>query len=76
MDLSQATKGAKVKVVRIHAQIPLKKRLASLGLSVGKEIKVLETTLQKNTIEIAMGATFLALRLDEAKQIEIEVKNA
>ena len=50
MDLSQVQKNEKVKIIRINAQTTLKKRLASLGVSVGKEIEVLETTLQKNTI--------------------------
>lgn len=36
MDLSQVQKNEKVKIVRINAQTTLKKRLASLGMSVGK----------------------------------------
>ena len=76
MDLSQVEKGIHAKVIRINAQPSLKKRLASLGLSVGKEIEVLETTLQKNTIKIGIGLGSIALRLDEAKQIDIEVKHA
>ena len=76
MDLSQVEKGTHAKVIRINAQPSLKKRLASLGLSVGKEIEVLETTLQKNTIKIGIGLGSIALRLDEARQIDIEVKHA
>ena len=72
MDLSQVQKNEKVKIVCINAQTTLKKRLASLGMSVGKEIEVLETTLQKNTIKVGIGLGSIALRLDEAKCVNVE----
>ncbi len=58
------------------AQTTLKKRLASLGMSVGKEIEVLETTLQKNTIKVGIGLGSIALRLDEAKCVNVEAIHA
>lgn len=76
MDLSQVQKNEKVKIIRINAQTTLKKRLASLGVSVGKEIEVLETTLQKNTIKIGIGLGSIALRLDEAKCVNVEAIHA
>lgn len=76
MDLSQVQKNEKVKIVRINAKITLKKRLASLGVSVGKEIEVLETTLQKNTIKVGIGLGSIALRLDEAKCVNVEAIHA
>ena len=72
MDLSQVQKNEKVKIVRINAQTTLKKRLASLGMSVGKEIEVLGTTLQKNTIKVGFGLGSIALRLVEAKCVNVE----
>lgn len=72
MNLSQVQKNDKVKIVRINAPITLKKRLASLGVSVGKEVEVLETTIQKNTIKVGIGLGSVALRLDEAKCIDVE----
>lgn len=72
MYLSRIPKNIKVKIVAINAQAALKKRLASLGIGIGKEVEVLETTLQKNTIKIAIGLGSIALRLDEAKCIEVE----
>ncbi len=73
MDLSQVQKNEKVKIVRINAQTSLKKRLASLGIAVGKEVEVLETTLQKNTIKLGIGLGSVALRLDEARCVDVEV---
>lgn len=73
MDLSNVPKNTRVKIVAIHAQTTLKKRLASLGVSVEKVVEVLETTIQKNTIKIGIGHSSIALRLDEAKSIAVEV---
>lgn len=73
MDLSQAKKSEKLKIVQIHAQSILKKRLSSLGVIVRKEVEVLEMTIQKNTIKIGIGLGSIALRLDEAKLIEVEI---
>ena len=73
MNLTELEKNQKGRIKQIHAQLALKKRLLSLGLSLDKEITLLETSLQKNTIKIALGQSALALRFDEAKMIEIEV---
>ena len=50
MDLSQITKNQKAFIKQIHAQHTLKKRFFSLGLNIGKEVEVVETSLQKNTL--------------------------
>jgi ferrous iron transport protein A len=76
MTLAQAGKTDRVKVVGINAPTVLKKRLSSLGLSLGKEVEVLEMTLQKNTIKIAIGLGSIALRLDEAQCIDVEAIHA
>ncbi|MDD3343596.1 MAG: FeoA family protein [Sulfurospirillaceae bacterium] len=73
MNLSQTPKHIKVVIKTISAQSFLKKRLLSLGLSVGKEIEVTEMSLQKNTIKIALGFSAIALRMEEAQMIEVEV---
>ncbi len=72
MKLSELEKNTKSIVVAINAQSSLKKRLASMGVNVDKTIEVLETSLQKNTIKISVGMGSLALRLDEAKCIDVE----
>ena len=56
-----------------------KQRLKSVlphWVSVGKEIEVLETTIQKNTIKLGIGLGSVALRLDEAKCIDVEIIHA
>ncbi|ACZ12987.1 FeoA family protein [Sulfurospirillum deleyianum] len=74
MDLSHLSTHQKALITTINAQNSLKKRLLSLGFSVGKTIEVVETSLQKNTIKIALGFSSVALRLEEAKMIEVEVQ--
>ena len=73
VDLSQIDKNQRVLIKNINAQHGLKKRLQSLGLNVGQEVQVVETSLQKNTIKIALGFSSVALRLDEAKTVEVEL---
>ena len=73
MDLSQINTNQKALIKQIHAQNTLKKRLLSLGLGIGKEVTVVETSLQKNTIKLAIGFSSVALRFNEAKMIEVEV---
>lgn len=73
MNLAEIGKGKMVQIVAIEAPIGLKKRLGSLGISVGKKVEVLEMTLQKNTIKLGIGLGSVALRLDEAQCIQVEV---
>jgi len=73
VDLSQIDKNQRALIKNINAQHGLKKRLQSLGLNVGQEVQVVETSLQKNTIKIALGFSSVALRLDEAKAVEVEL---
>ncbi|GEM_PF-686780 len=73
VDLSQIDKNQRALIKNISAQHGLKKRLQSLGLNVGQEVQVVETSLQKNTIKIALGFSSVALRLDEAKAVEVEL---
>lgn len=72
MNLSEVTKNIMVKIVSIDAPSILKKRLASLGICEGKEVQVLEATIQRNTIKVGIGSGFVALRLDEAKSISVK----
>ena len=72
MNLSQIPKNTKVMITTITAQSLLKKRLHSLGLGSGKEVEITEISLQKNTIKIALGFSSIALRMVEAKMIEVE----
>ena len=53
-------------------KVLLKQRLASFGLIKGANVKVIDCSLGKSTIEIMVDGTLLALRAKEAQQIEVE----
>ncbi|BAF71762.1 FeoA family protein [Sulfurovum sp. NBC37-1] len=72
MKLTELTKGDKAEIVKIHADKPLKDRLNSFGVMRGEELTVKGCSLAKQTIEIEVGATLIALRKEEAEKIEVK----
>ena len=72
MNLTELTKGNKAQIIKIHADKALKDRLSSFGVMRGEELLVKGCSLGKQTIEIEVGSTLIALRKDEAQKIEIE----
>jgi len=50
----------------------LKSKLLSMGITRGEKVKVLKHTLAKNTFDIEVANTNIALREEEAEQIEVE----
>lgn len=71
MRLSQLKKGEIGIVKKLNAKEPLKSRLFSFGVAKNQKIKMLEHTLAKNTFEIEVNNTKVALREEEAEQIEV-----
>jgi len=70
--LNELKIGESGRIKKIHAQEPLKSRLLSMGFSRGESVKVLKHTLAKNTYEVEINRIPIALREEEAKQIEVE----
>ncbi len=70
--LDQLQKGDKGVIVNINADDKLKHRLISFGLLKGSQIEIKECAIRKKTIEIEVGRTLIALRIDEAKKIEVK----
>lgn len=71
MRLSELEKGQTARITRIDAENDLKNRLMSFGVIRGAELRVEEHAPAKKTIKISIDATMIALRLEEAKQIEV-----
>lgn len=71
MNLTELTKGNKAEIVKISADKALKDRLNSFGVMKGEELLVKGCSLAKQTIEIEVGSTLIALRKDEAAKIEV-----
>ena len=72
MTLIDLTKGQKAEIVKINADKALRDRLNSFGVMRGEELLVKGCSLAKQTMEIEIGSTLIALRADEADKIEIK----
>lgn len=73
MRLNELSIGDKAKIKKIYAKEPLKSKLLSMGITRGERVKVLKHTLAKNTFDIEVANANIALREEEAAQIEVEV---
>ncbi|SFV59749.1 hypothetical protein MNB_SM-5-537 [hydrothermal vent metagenome] len=70
--LLDCDRGESVKVSKLNAAYDLKQRLISFGIMKDAELEVLAEAPRKKTIEIRVGKMRLALRSEEAAQIEVE----
>ncbi len=73
MTLNHLEKGQTAIILAINARPDLKNRLNSFGLIKGASITVEKQSLTRQTLEVRVNNTRLALRTAEAKGIEIEM---
>lgn len=72
MKLSELTKGDQAEIVKVNADKVLRDRLTSLGVMRGEKLMVRGCSLAKQTMEIEVGSTLIAVRADEADKIDVE----
>jgi len=72
MVLSDLHKGDKAEIVKINADKALKDRLTSFGVMRGETLLIKGCSLARQTMEIQVGSTRIALRADEAGKIEVQ----
>jgi ferrous iron transport protein A len=72
MNLLEVEKSKKVRVTKLNASHELKQRLISFGIMKDAVVEVLEHAPRKKTIEVKVGKMRIALRAEEAQQIEVE----
>lgn len=72
MKLSELHKGERAIILRIETDEALTRRLFSFGVGKGSEVRVEACSMKKQTIEIEVDGTFIGLRAQEAKEIEVE----
>jgi ferrous iron transport protein A len=70
--LNQLQKGDRAKIVNILAGKELRDRFNSFGLMIEETIAVKTYSFAKQTMEIEIGSTSVALRADEAAKIEVK----
>jgi ferrous iron transport protein A len=72
MNLTDAEYGKKYTISKINAVEPLKSRLHSFGFAKGNQVAVLEYTLTKQTYDVIIEDSQVALRKEEAESIQVE----
>jgi ferrous iron transport protein A len=72
MYLNELNRGDKALVKRVNSSPSTKARFYSFGLIEGCDIDIGEISLAKQTIEVVVDMTSIAIRLEEAKTIEVE----
>ena len=72
MRLSELNIGDKAIIKKIYAKEPLKSKLLSMGFIRGERVKLLKHTLAKNTFDVDVNGVNVALREEEAREIEVE----
>ena len=73
MSLNELKINQSAKIMRITAGDELRDRLFSLGLSEGKKLLKINSTLGKNTVAIELEHTCVILRSNEAEHIFVEL---
>jgi len=72
MKLSQLKKNKKAVITNISCEKELKQRFNSFGIIKGTPIMIEETSLDCNTIAILVENTSIAIRVEEANNIEVK----
>ena len=73
MKLSDCNKGQIALIKKIESNEELKQRFYSFGIIQGVKVIIGEISLAKNTLTIDVNGTQIALRVEEAKQISVEL---
>ena len=67
-------KDKKYVVKKLHTTGVLRQRLIAFGIIRGAEVELLNYTALKETYEVKVGKTTIALRKEEAQNVEVEEK--
>lgn len=70
--LKQAKVGDSVRVVKLHGEGAVKRRIMDMGITKGVEIKIRKVAPLGDPMEVTVRGYELSLRKDDAQMIEIE----
>ena len=70
--LKNAKIGSTVKVVKVHGEGPVRRRIMDMGITKGVEIYVRKLAPLGDPIELMVRGYELSLRKDDAEMIEVE----
>jgi len=72
LTLAEAVIGKRYVIKKVFAKEPLRGRLVAMGFGLGCEVVVQAFTMAKQTLDVQVEDSFVALRREEASQIELE----
>ena len=70
--LKQAKVGSTVKVVKLHGEGPVKRRIMDMGITKGVEIYIRKVAPLGDPVEVTVRGYELSLRKSDAEMIEVE----
>lgn len=70
--LKQATVGETVKVVKLHGEGAIKRRIMDMGLTKGVEVYVSKVAPLGDPVEVTVRGYELSLRKADAEMVEVE----
>ena len=70
--LNDASIGDTVKVVRLHGEGPVKRRIMDMGITKGTEIHMRKVAPLGDPVEVTVRGYELSLRKADAEMIEVE----
>ena len=70
--LRDASIGESVKVVKLHGEGPVKRRIMDMGITKGIEVSVRKVAPLGDPIEVSVRGYELSLRKADAEMIEVE----
>ena len=70
--LKQATVGETVKVVKLHGEGAIKRRIMDMGLTKGVEVYVRKVAPLGDPVEVTVRGCELSLRKADAEMVEVE----
>lgn len=70
--LKQVKIGKSAKVIKVHGEGALKRRIMDMGITKGVEIKVRKVAPLGDPLEITVRGYELSLRKEDAEMIEVE----
>ena len=71
-NLKEAKIGETVRVVKIHGEGAIKRRIMDMGLTKGVEVYIRKVAPLGDPIEVTVSGYELSLRKADAEQIEVE----
>ena len=71
-NLKEAKIGETVRVVKIHGEGAVKRRIMDMGLTKGEEVYIRKVAPLGDPIEVTVRGYELSLRKADAEQIEVE----